>query len=92
MVKLLLCMFACLALALVMLQLRQQELNLNFETNHLHAQIEAQQAQLWNQQLRIAEETGPESIVQKVREDKIPLSPANNGVIQSEIDQSPGAE
>jgi cell division protein FtsL len=92
MVKLLLCLFSCLALALVMLQLRQQELNLNFETNRLHGQIEAQQAQLWNQQLRIAEETGPNSIVQKVKEDKIPLGPGGNGMIETGVDQGQGAE
>ena len=82
MVKLLLCLFFSVAMASVMLQLRQQELNLNFQTNRLHAQIEAQQAQLWNQQLRIAEQTGPSSIQQKVNEDKLPLGPAQTASAQ----------
>ena len=40
--------------SVVMLQLRQQRMELNYQTNRLHSQIEQSQAKLWNQQLQIA--------------------------------------
>ena len=50
MAKILLCLMGGLATAVVLLQLRQEHLNLTFQTNELHNQIQATQAQLWNQQ------------------------------------------
>ena len=76
MVKLLISVIFGLALAAAMLQMRQQYLNLNYQTSRLHGQIEARQADLWSQQLRIAEATAPNAIAAKVRMDRIPLSPA----------------
>ena len=55
MLKLLVCLFCAVVLAVVMLQLRQQRLELNHQSNRLHNQIEAQQAKLWSQQLEIAQ-------------------------------------
>jgi cell division protein FtsL len=45
-----------------MLELREQHLNLTFQTDKLHNQIEASQAQLWNQQLSIAVATAPDAV------------------------------
>jgi hypothetical protein len=59
-----------------MLQLRQESLNLNYQTSRLHSQIEARQAELWSQQLRIAEVTAPNAIAARVRQENIPLAPA----------------
>ena len=59
-----------------MLQLRQEYLHLNFETSRLHEQIEASQARLWSQQLRIAEATAPNAITEKMKQDNIQLAPA----------------
>jgi cell division protein FtsL len=62
MLKLLLCLFCGVATAAMLLQLRQQRLNLNYETDRLHNQIEATQARLWTQQLNIAAATAPNAI------------------------------
>jgi len=67
MVKLVMCLVFALLLAAAMLQLRQQSLELNFENNRLHGQIEAKQADLWSQQLRIAEVTAPNAIAARVK-------------------------
>jgi cell division protein FtsL len=66
MLKLLICIFSGLLLAVVMLQLRQQRLELNYDANKLHTQIESQQAKLWNQQLQIAVFTAPNAISKTV--------------------------
>jgi cell division protein FtsL len=76
MVKLLACLLFGLGLSAAMLQLRQEALNLNYQTSRLHSQIEARQAELWSQQLRIAEVTAPNAIAARVRQDNIPLAPA----------------
>jgi hypothetical protein len=76
MTKLLICLVFGLGMAAIMLQLRQEDLSLNYQTNRLHSQIEARQAELWSQQLRIAEATAPNAIAAKVRQDRIPLTPA----------------
>jgi hypothetical protein len=68
MVKLLLCLFSATITAVVLLELRQQRLNLTFQTNELHNQIEATQAQLWNQQLSIAVVTAPNAIAAELKE------------------------
>jgi cell division protein FtsL len=62
MLKLLLTLAMTVILSVVLLQLRQQRLELNYQTNKLHNQIRRSQAQLWNQQLRIAEYTAPNAI------------------------------
>jgi cell division protein FtsL len=75
MIKLLICIFSGLVLAVVMLQLRQQRLELNYQTNQLHNQIEASQARLWNQQLQIAIYTAPNAISQTVGNHDLHLAP-----------------
>jgi len=67
MAKLLLCLLGGLATAAVLLQLRQEHLNLTFQTNELHSQIQATQAQLWNQQLNIAVCTAPNAIAANLK-------------------------
>jgi cell division protein FtsL len=62
MLKLLLCLFCGTAMAVAMLELREQHLNLTFQTDKLHNQIEASQSQLWNQQLSIAVATAPDAV------------------------------
>jgi hypothetical protein len=62
MLKLLLCLLCGSATAVAMLELREQHLNLTFQTDKLHNQIEASQAQLWNQQLSIAVATAPDAV------------------------------
>jgi len=76
MTKLLICLVFGLGMAAIMLQLRQEDLSLNYQTNRMHSQIEQRQAELWSQQLRIAEATAPNAIAAKVRQDRIPLIPA----------------
>ena len=66
MVKLLLCLFSVLVLAVVMLQLRQQRLELSHQNNVLHTRIESQQAKLWSQQLQIGVATAPNAIKQTI--------------------------
>jgi cell division protein FtsL len=75
MLKLLLCLFCAVFLAVVMLQLRQQRLELNHQANKLHNQIESQQAKLWNQQLQIAVYTAPNAIEQTVGAHDLKLVP-----------------
>src|SRR5215217_6961618 len=75
MLKLLLCLFCAVFLAVVMLQLRQQRLELNHQANTLHNQIESQQAKLWNQQLQIAVYTAPNAISQTVGAHDLKLVP-----------------
>jgi hypothetical protein len=75
MLKLLLCLFSGLLLAVLMLQLRQQRLELSHECNVLHNRIEGQQAKLWNQQLQIAVYTAPNAIEHTVSEQSIRMVP-----------------
>src|SRR2546426_7088586 len=75
MLKLLLCLFCALFLAVVTLQRRQQRLELNHQANKLHNQIESQQAKLWNQQLQIAVYTAPNAISKTVGEKDLKLVP-----------------
>jgi hypothetical protein len=76
MLKLLISFSFGLVVAAVLLGLRQEYLRLNYENSSIHGQIEARQADLWSQQLRIAEATAPNAIADKVRQDRIPLAPA----------------
>lgn len=76
MVKIVLCLVSFLVLAGLVMQLRQQHLDLSYQTNRLHSRIEAQQAKLWNQQLRIAAYTAPRAIIETVGQHQIDLVPA----------------
>jgi cell division protein FtsL len=75
MIKLLICIFSAFTLAVVILQLRQQRLELAYQTNQLHNEIEASQARLWNQQLQIAIYTAPNAISQTVGSLDLKLAP-----------------
>jgi cell division protein FtsL len=75
MLKLLICVFCSALLGAVMLELRQQHLELNFQTNRLHNQIEQTQSKLWNQQLQIAVYTAPNAISKTVGERDLKMVP-----------------
>ena len=75
MLKLLICLFAALLISVALLQLRQQRLNLNFQANRLHTQIEDRQAKLWDQQLQVAVYTAPNAISRTVGEQKLEMVP-----------------
>jgi cell division protein FtsL len=84
MLKLLLCLFCGTATAVAMLELREQHLNLTFQTDKLHNQLEASQAQLWNQQLSIAVATAPDAVAAaakgqdlKLTAGRAPMGPGN---------------
>ncbi len=62
MIKLLLCLTAAVAVAVCLVQLRQQRLDLSHEKSQLHAAVEARQAALWDQQVRLAAVTAPPAI------------------------------
>lgn len=66
MLKLLICILSVTLLAVLVLHLRQQRLELNYQTNQLHRQIEQSQSKLWNQQLQIAMYTAPNAITETV--------------------------
>ncbi len=66
MIKLILCLVSSIVIAACVLQLRQQRINMNYESNRLHDQLEAGQARLWNQQLQIAVCTAPNAITETV--------------------------
>jgi hypothetical protein len=69
MIKLLLCLFSCIAVGATALELRQQQLELKHQAAALQDKIEKQQARLWSQQLQIAVYTVPTSIKQTVGTD-----------------------
>ena len=75
MLKLILCLFCAVAIAVLLLQLRQQRLELNHQANQLHNQIDSQQARLWSQQLDIALYTAPNAISKTVENKNINLVP-----------------
>ena len=75
MLKLLLCILASGTVAVLVLELRQQRLELSYQTNRLHTQIEQSQAKLWNQQLQIAVYTAPNAITKTVGERKLKMVP-----------------
>lgn len=96
MLKLILCLSCGVAIAVAMLHLRQQRLELNYQSNRLHNQIEAQQAKLWNQQLQIAVYTAPNAITQTVGSHElnlVPQSPMPSGPTNwMEVRGQPDAE
>jgi cell division protein FtsL len=75
MLKLLLCLITASALAVAMLHLRQQRLELNYQCNRLHTQIERSKARIWNQQLEIAIYTAPNAISRTVGDHELNLVP-----------------
>jgi len=68
MIKLLLCLFCALTLGAVLLELRQQRLEISYQSNKLHNQIESRQAVLWNQQYQISLATAPNTLKQTLGE------------------------
>lgn len=78
MLKLLICLLCGSVTAVMLLELRQQRLNLTFETDKLHNQIEASQAQLWNQQLSIAIATAPNALAAAAKDQNLKLNAANS--------------
>jgi hypothetical protein len=87
MLKLLLCMFVAVGTAAALLELRQQHLNLEFQTNKLHNQIEGMQAKLWNQQLGIAVDTSPNALAAAVKQNSLKLAaPQGTGHRQSWVE------
>jgi len=86
MLKLLLCLLCGSATAVALLELRQQRLDLTFQTNKLHNQIEASQAQLWNQQMSIAVATAPNALAAATRNKNLKLSAGNAPVKRSWVD------
>ena len=76
MLKLLTCLISGLLIAAVVMQLRQQRLDLSYQNNKLHNQIEARQAKLWNQQLRIAALSAPRAVIQNVGQHQLDMVPA----------------
>jgi hypothetical protein len=93
MLKLLLCLMVTVATAIMLLELRQQRLNLTFENNKLHNQIEATQSKLWNQQLRIAVGTAPNAMAATLKQESLKLAePSGNGQKPSWVDDLDAAE
>jgi cell division protein FtsL len=86
MLKLLLCLLCGSATAVALLELRQQRLDLTFETNKLHNQIEASQTQLWNQQLSIAVATAPNALAAAAKGKDLKLAAGNAPVKRSWVD------
>jgi hypothetical protein len=75
MVKLLICLLSSLALAAAIIELRQQRLDISYQSDRLHNEIEAQQAKLWNQQLQIAVYTAPNAIARTVSNHALRMIP-----------------
>ena len=75
MLKLLICLISALLISVALLQLRQQRLELNYQANRLHNQIEKHQAKLWDQQLQIAVYTAPNAISRTVGQQKLDMVP-----------------
>jgi uncharacterized membrane-anchored protein YhcB (DUF1043 family) len=76
MLKLVLCLLCGVLIGALLLQLRQEHLHLAYQTNQLHNQIEATQAQLWNQQISIAVCTAPNALAAAARGQNLQLSAA----------------
>lgn len=75
MLKLLLTLLLCTAIGVVLLQLRQQRMEINYQANRLHRQIESAQIRLWNQQLQIASYTAPNAVFNTVNTDGLKMVP-----------------
>jgi len=83
MLKLVLTLAFATLIGAVLLQLRQQRIEINYQNNKLHRQIENAQIKLWNQQLQIATYTAPNAVFNTVNTDglkmvpRVPAAPAN---------------
>lgn len=66
MLKLLLCITTAMTIGVGLLRLRQERLDLSYQANRLHRQLDASQSKLWNQQLQIAVYTAPNAIAKTV--------------------------
>ena len=75
MIKVIIGLLAALVLGLTILELRQQNLDLSHDCDQLHNQIEASQAKLWDQQLRIATLTGPVALEKTISSENLKLVP-----------------
>ena len=75
MLKLLICLFSGVALALFILDLRHQQLELRHQNAELHDKFKAQQAKLWSQQQQIAVFTAPTAINATVTGQHLDLVP-----------------
>jgi cell division protein FtsL len=75
MIKLLICLFCGVALALFILDIRHQQLELRHQNADLHDKFKAQQAKLWNQQQQIAVFTAPNAIIETVKGQQIQMVP-----------------
>src|SRR6185437_12015764 len=75
MIKLLICLFSGVALALFMLNLRHQQLELRHQNAELHDKFKAEQAKLWNQQQQIAVFNAPNAINETVKGQQIEMVP-----------------
>ena len=62
MLRILICLAAGLALAMVMLLLRQQRLELQNQCNRVHDEMLDTQTRLWRQQVQIAAATAPAAL------------------------------
>ncbi|HEX4053034.1 MAG TPA: hypothetical protein VHX86_02090 [Tepidisphaeraceae bacterium] len=86
MLKLVLCLMCGTATAVVMLELREQHLNLTFQTDKLHNQIEASQAKMWNQQLSIAVATAPNALAAEAKGQDLKLTEGKGPIGRSWVD------
>ncbi len=86
MLKLLICLLCGSATAVALLELREQRLDLTFQTNKLHNQIEASQMQLWNQQLSIAVATAPNALAAAAKGKNLKLASGNAPLKRSWVD------
>ncbi len=78
MLKMLLCLFSAMLLAVALLQMRQQHLEISYRNNRLYGRIDHSKAQLWNQQMQIAVYTAPNAIARTVGDhalDMVPIAP-----------------
>lgn len=92
MLKLILCLLCGTTLAAATLQLRQQSRDLAYQCGKLHAEIEALQIELWNQQLQIATATVPDAIEQTVGRYHLSLVPSNSAMPVPEDEHNNDAE
>ena len=85
MLKLIFCLVSALTVAVLVLELRQQRLEINYQINRLHGQIESQQAKLWDQQRNIAIDTAPNAIQRSVNSHDLHMvtGPATGGSMAS---------
>ena len=75
MVKLLICLFSGVALALFILDIRHRQLELRNQNAELHDKFNTEQCKLWSQQQQIAVFTAPNAINETVKGQKIEMVP-----------------